>query len=623
MREHHRQSGPKRRAPRAGHGLAPSISITLIGGTAIGIPVFGLAAAIAARPHLYSDPLLADVGDAAGWLPLSAARTSLARTQDDALGSLQAVLAALAALLLAIAIINLLTLVLMRVSSRRRDIALRAALGAGRRVLAGQLLREALLPVVVVPCIGLLAGFGAHHLLVRAWPGDAPPWSAGGIGAGTLLLALGLFIVLPAAAWMAPVSMAWRQDLHRFLAGGTRSTAGPGETLGRTGLAALQVAGSVVLLVSGGLLLRALAPPSGDAALDPPFDPRDSVVVQIRAADPSAALLERTRRRIAAIPGVVDTSISTPGAWLGVGTVDRVTAICPECVVGTMIKPVSEGPAMIHAVSPGFFESLGVPILAGRELAPEDGSRTDGVVVISDTFAHRLLPNGEPLGKRVQLGGPDGEMFTVVGVVEDVGAAGVGVRAEPVSTLYLPIDRHPPAVAGLAVRVAGAPGAFVPDIERAVQALGPSVRAGEAMSMDEYLARFRAPLGWFAKVFALLAIASLVLAGCGVHALMSFNAARRSREIGVRMAVGARPRDVVRLIVGQSLRITTFGVVVGLIATSGVARLLQLLVGAVHPLDPMTFGIVLVLLGSVAVVASYRPARRAAAADPQISLRLE
>lgn len=613
------------RLPWKAHALTPSISIAVVGGIAVAMPVLGLVRAMGRRTRPYSDPLLAGASEPADWLPGSTAQsTSIAQMQDVALSTLQGVLLALTALLIGIGITNLLTLVLTRVAARRSETALRAALGAGRRQLGVQLLREALLPLGVMGCLGVAGGLGVHHLLFRAWPGEAPPLSAGGVDAATLLLALAGFVLLPALAWVSPAGMAGRRDLHRFLTSGTRSTAAPVETLARTGLATLQVGGSVVLLVSGALLLRAFAP-SAEASASPGFDPRDTVAVHIRiAADGTAdrlAVLERARQRIAGIPGVVDTSLSTPGAWLGVGVTDRVTAVCPECYIGAMIKPVSEGPAVIHAVSRGFFGSLGAPILRGREPGPEDAGSSAAVAVISDTFAHRLFPNGEPLGKRVQVGGREGEMYEVVGVVDDIRATGIGVGAEPLPTLYLPIDRHPPVVAGLAVRVTADPGAVTPAIERALHALGPGIRADGAMAMEEYLARFREPLGWFARVFTLIAVASLVLAASGLHALMSFNVNRRSREMGIRMAVGARARDIVRLVLGQSLRVTAFGAVLGLIATGGVARLLQLLLGGLDPLDPVVLGLVPALLGSVALVASYRPARRASAADPQISLR--
>jgi putative ABC transport system permease protein len=324
-------------------------------------------------------------------------------------------------------------------------------------------------------------------------------------------------------------------------------------------------------------------------------------------------------RRVRAVPGVVDTSLATTGSWAGLGITERVTAVCAECWLGAMIRPVSEGPARIHAVSPCFFRSLGIAVLAGRELADGEGA----AVVVNTAFAARLFPNGDPLGKQVRVVGAQGEWDGVVGVVADVRARGIGVGAEPVPAAYLPVLRHPPGRVGIAVRTRGDPLPLTAAVEAAARAAGPGVALSDAMEMREHLARFRAPLRWFGGVLALLAAGSLALAGSGLYGVMSYNVARRTREIGVRMALGATPRAILRMVLERSLRLVALGSLLGLIGAGGVARLLQLLVRGVEPLDPLPYAAVGLALASVALLAGYRPARRAAAVDPQVSLRAE
>jgi ABC-type antimicrobial peptide transport system permease subunit len=247
------------------------------------------------------------------------------------------------------------------------------------------------------------------------------------------------------------------------------------------------------------------------------------------------------------------------------------------------------------------------------------------VVVVNQAFASvfRLVGNG--VGRKIQFhrANLDGTWYTIVGVVEDIRAEGVGSGGEAVPQVYLSAWQHPPGALGLVVRTTGEPMALLPAIEEAVRGSAAGAELAGGMTMGAYLARFRAPLRWLAMVFGAVAAAALVLGTWGLHGVMSYNVARRTREIGIRMAVGAATRDVSRLVLVQSLRIVGLGIIVGVIAVSGITRLLQLLLRGVGPFDPVLFGGIAITLGSVALLASYRPARRAAAVDPQISLRAE
>jgi putative ABC transport system permease protein len=618
-----------RRAP----GFTAAVVLALALGTGFGIPVLGLVQGAGLRAAPYVDPLLRAGVETRSWLPgVTAARQTIPEIQDGALRALLGVLATLALLLLSIALINLLALLLARAAARRPEVALRAVLGGAPWRLAGRLLVEAAVPLAAGGGLGLLVGACVAALLHGSWPGAAPPWAGPRAGGWIAAAVAGVFALAWLLAWLSPVGVAWRRELRSFLATGGRSTAGAGEVFTRHALAVVQVAASVVLLTGAGLLLRGFALAEEDGA-GLGFDPRDTLTVQLRFSgldgqgDPDRQrLYAELVRRITALPGVVDMGVATLGTWVGLGTTDRVTAVCLKCQMYPGFKPTSSALTRIHAVSPNFFGAVGAPLLRGRDLGLRDADGAPRVAVINDTFAARLFPSRfqvDPLGKQIQIGGSQGEWYTVVGVVDDIRAPGIGSGSIPVPALYLSTLQHPPAVANLAVRTTGDPMELLPAVEAAVHAAAPGAVLSDAMTLERYLERFRAPLGWFAALFSTLAGVALLLATSGLQAVMSYNASRRTREIGVRIALGARTGHVVRMVLRQGLRITCVGAALSLFGALALGRLLQLLLAGVEPFDPLLFGGIVGLLGCVALLASYGPARRAASVDPQISLREE
>lgn len=608
-------------------GFTISVVLALAVGGGLGVPVLGIIAASLRRTSPYTDPLLREQGEAAEWLPRSTvSQQSLSAIQDEALQSLLGVLLALTVFLLGITLINILTLLLAQATVRRPEIALRAVLGAVRRRLMGDLLVEGLLLVLLAGGLGLLIGTGALSLLTGSWPGGEPPWGSDAVDWRVLVAAVGVFVLVPLLAWTSPVRVVWRHDLRRFLTTGRGSTAGQGEAFVRNVLAVMQMAASVALLASAGLLLRGFVF-SPEADRDIGFDPRNTFTAQIRLPEARGLssrerhlLYEGVRDRISMLPGVLDTSVASVGGWVGLGTSDLVHAL-----TGNPAAPGSVKPARYHAVSPGFFRMLRVPVLHGREFGPTDTVGAPRVVVVNKAFVNRfyLVDNG--IRRNVQLHGisVDGPWYTIVGVVEDIRAEGLGSGTEPVPKVYLSALQHPPSGVGLAVRTTGDPMRLFPAVEEAVHFLAPEAKLSGAVTMEQYLARFRAPLRWFAVLLGVLAGVALLLATSGLHSVMSYNVTRRTREIGIRMAVGARAKDITRMVLGQSLRITIMGVMLGLFGALPLARLLQLLLRGVEPFDPLLFGGISVLLGSVSLLASYRPAQRAASVEPQISLQAE
>jgi putative ABC transport system permease protein len=590
-------------------------------------PLVALLARSAERAGPYTDPPFRGTAPP-GWLPRwTDEALSIAQVQDAALGTLLQLTGVLVVLLLAVALVNLVTLSLAHGTARQHEAVLRAVLGATRARLLRQWIREAAVVALPALALGAALGVGVSRGLETRWPHAAPPWLGTAPVVGPHLVVIGLALAAMLLAWLSPVRIARRRDLRRHLTTGGHATAGRGEMLLRNALVVLQIAASLVLLMSAGLLLRGFVHPPGSAAQGPGFDPRDTLALRVElpadaTAEQRAAAYASMLQRVAAVPGVVDTSLATTGLWAGLGTTDRVTAVCGECRIGMMAKPINQGPAQVHAVSPGHFGALGATLTRGREFDADDRMGSAPVAVINRTFAFRLFPNGEPIGKRVQLGGGHGDWYTVVGIVADVRAQGIGVGAAPERVIYLSALQHPPHVLGLAVRTHGAPLAAAP-VQRAVLAAAPDALVGGAMPMAEYLDDFRAPLRWFGLVLSAVALLSLLLAATGLHGVMRDNVERRVREIGVRMALGTTRRAVVHMVLRQAAQITGLGTILGLWGALSVARLLQLWFHGVALFDPLLFAALSLGLAGITLTAAYGPANRAARVDPMISLRAD
>jgi putative ABC transport system permease protein len=631
---------------RKSPGFTLSVVLTLALGIGAAVPVLGVVRAGRARTAPYLDPALRGTERLPDWLPAWTEKARLIpQVQDAGFRTLLSILLVLTALLLASGLVNVLTLLLSRAAVRRPEIALRSVLGAPRRRLIAQLLGEAATVVVPGIALGVIGGMLGARLLGGSWPGGAAPWSGGLLDPRILGAVAGGLAGVALWAWASPVRVAWKLDLRRYMDSGGRATATKGEVLLRNALAVTQLAASLVLLTVGGVLYHSFA--RGPQARELGYDPRGAMTarVEIPAAYPAGRRMqywEDTLRRVSAVPGVRAAGVATTGAWVGLGTTDDVVSICPECIEGGLSKPVSTGAARVNSVSPGFFRALGVSVARGRDFRADDRAGAPPVAVINAAFAHRLFPAGEALGKSIQVAGhgpelyraftgaasmvdasADGEWYRVVGIVDDARGGGIGVATDPEPAVYLSALQRPPAAAGLVVRTRGDPMALAPAIERAVRGVDPRAAWSGAAAMEAYLAAFGAPLRWFAGVIAVLAAVVLVVAGSGLYGVMAYNVERRTREIGIRMALGARPGRVVRMVVGQSLKLALLGAMFGLIAVGSLARLLQQMLFGVRLWDPLLFAALATLLAAVAAAASHRPARRAATVDPQVALRAE
>jgi predicted permease len=600
---------------RRSRGLAASLAFTIALGAALGGPVLALADGRFSHPG--PAPAAPAFDRHGGWT----SRLRLPDTlQAEDVDRLVWLAAALALLMIAGAAVNLATLLLARASARRHEMAVRAAVGATPLRLACRAVVEGAPAAAAGGAAGLLLGAILGGAARRNWPADS-----GWLGAELPVLrwtaivaaALAALALLAAAV---PAALAGRRNLHSALTVGARATAGGGETLARKALAVLQFAGSATLLTAAVLLMRGGLPSADAGTLG--FDPRDTLAFQVRlpAADaPARAAMQQAMLAAASgVRGVRSASAATPGAWLGLGPEDLVHTLCDSCFTAYGWLPQMAGPARHHAVSPGWFRSMGVRVLSGRELRPDEGR----AVLINRVFAANYFQR-EALGQRVVFRGWWEDPYTIVGVVDDARAPGPATGGAPQPAVYVSALQHPPRTLAVAVRTTGDPMGREPLIRRALAAAAPRARVSVGEPMQAVLDRHRAPLRWFALRFVALAAGATVAAAGGLYGVMAFSVARRTREIGVRMATGATERHVLRQVLGEALRITLLGAVAGSIGAVTVARLLQDRFYGVDPFDLTTYLGVASVLAAVTLTAAYRPALRATRVHPDEALRAE
>ncbi|HVL67785.1 MAG TPA: ABC transporter permease [Vicinamibacterales bacterium] len=533
------------------------------------------------------------------------------------------VLAAASVCLLLIACTNLASLNLARFGTRRRELSVRAALGAGQHRLTRQLLTESLVLSLCGGAAGVALAVPAVPLLARLVPTTLPVPDATVLEPRVLLAALAattatglLFGMLPALRFSRRVEAAALRE-------GPRGTAGGRERV-RPVLVAAQIAASVLLLVGAGLLLRAL---HRVQAIDPGFDARGVLTVRTplpmdryQATAARGAFYERVVDEIQALPGVSAAAYTsfTPmvmrgGIW-AIDVPGR-TAGAPSSDTHT---------ASLRFITPGYFHALGVPLVRGRDVSRGDTGEAPFVAVVSESFARKYWPDGDAVGQRFTVA-----FFErlIVGVAGDVRVRGLEMPSEP--QVYVPHRQIPDgwmpfyAPKDLVVRTAGDPVALVPAIRRILREVDPELPVSHVRTMEQIVELETAPRRTQAAVIALFATAALLLAGVGLHGLVAYGVAQRRREIGVRMALGATPPSVVGLVVRESVRLSALGGAAGLVAAYLVASRFDLLLAGVPAADPATFIVAILFTGVIAVSGSVVPALRAIAVDPSTALRAE
>ena len=528
-------------------------------------------------------------------------------------------LAAVAGLVLLIACANVANLQIARGVRRRRDLAVRMALGAGR----GRVVRQTLFESLAVALLGAL-GAG----LVLIWLGgvfrgsflpDVPP----PLTAEQLRLAGFLALCAVAAALVsgsAPALQAGRSDLtSEIRAGAPEGSARASRVQGA--LVVAQIALGLVLLAGTGLFVRSVA---NATSLDLGFDPERVLVAQIDlkgfdlSREETFGLYRRMEERVESFPGI-DSAALAAGAPL---EQSFATTVSVPGRAGRLSESFDEGP-YVHAVSPGYFSTMGIRLLRGRGLpAAAAGGGGERVTVVNAAFAERAWPGRRALGECLHVGTEDPSCVRVVGVCEN--ARRQNLVEGDVMQLYLPIDQAPEFMGvGALLARAEDPEAMAPVLRRELQTLRRDLPFVRVRSLGEIVAPQLASWRMGARLFGLYGALALLLAALGTYGVMAYTVARRTREVGVRIALGATRGKVVRRVLGRGLRIAALGVAAGLGLFLLASRFLEPLLFEVSPTDPVVLAGAAATLALSAVLASYLPARRAARVDPVVALRVE
>jgi putative ABC transport system permease protein len=551
-------------------------------------------------------------------------RFIVARLQDDVTrGVRPALLAILGAvvLVLVIACVNVTNLLLARGVHRRGEFALRAALGAARGRLVRQMLTESLLLALLGGVVGMVVAKLGVRALVALGPHDLP--RIGAIAVNGVVFAFGLAIttLIGVAFGLVPALQAARSDPQRDLQEGTRRSAG-GHRRARGALVIAEVAIALVLLVGSGLLLRSLA---RLFAISPGFSSTQLLTMQVqtsgrRFADQStsARFFEAALEAVKSVPGV-DAAALTSQLPLS-GDFDSYGVHFESSPAQRSDEDHS---AFRYGVSPGYIETMRIPLVRGRTLDAHDRAGAPLVALINESYARREFPGVDPIGQRLRIGPMDSDPYTIVGVVGDAKQMSLAVSQTDAVYTTMSQWRFADNAMSLVIRARGDPAALVPAIRQAVWSVDKDQPVVRVATMDELLAASAAERRFALVVFEAFALAALVLAAAGIYGVLAGAVAERTREIGVRAALGASRERIIGLVLGQGLRLTTVGVLIGLAIAAGASQALTALLFGISRLDPVTYGGVVALLGAVAMIACALPAWRAARVDPARALRAE
>jgi putative ABC transport system permease protein len=548
---------------------------------------------------------------------------ALVPLQEFLVGSVKTQMLALlvaVAFVLLIACANVANLLLVRSTTREKEIVIRASLGADQWRIARQLLSESLLLAVIGGAAGLLLSYWLVDLLVSFSPQGAPRLDEIGIDRRALGYTMAITVLTGLLFGAAPVWQLFKADLNHSLRDSGKGL--QGARSGRRALSALVVAETalaLMLLVGAGLLSRSFIRLQ---RVDQGFNPRNvltAVVTLPQAVYPErnqiASFYDQLLERVGTLPGVQSSAAVSSLPLTGYDS-DAGFVIQGRPAPQPDQRPV----AWVSSVSPGYFRTMGMRLIAGREFTERDNERSPKVVIISEATARRHFPNEDPIGKRIGNGRPDG-WIEIVGVTADVKQFGLSQDARV--SMFFPDRQRPARRMFIVARTAGDPLSLSSALRGAVAAMDKDLAVSNIIPMEEITAQSIGQERFTLLLLGLFSALALLLAAAGIYGVMSYAVAQRTHEIGIRMALGAQTRDVLKLVVTQGMALVLAGVGIGLASALALTRFIRGLLFGVSATDPMTFVGVAALLALVALVACYVPARRASKVDPMVALRCE
>jgi putative ABC transport system permease protein len=518
-----------------------------------------------------------------------------------------------------IACANVANLLLVRASVREKEMAIRGALGAGRRRLVLQLLAESLVLAVAGGGLGLLLAYAAIPAVRTLSAGSIPRVNDVSIDGSVLAFSMALALLTGIVFGLAPAWHASRPGIGEVLKeGGRSSLASSGRWL-RNGLMIVEVALSIVLLVGAVLLLRSFSRITG---VDPGF--RADNVLAFRVTLPNKSYPE-AHNRVAfydALLAKLEESPHVRTAGMVQTLPMRGDYVLSFAIQGRPpAKPGSEPSANYRSISPRYFQALGIPIKRGRAFTEQDQATSPKVAVIDEAFAQRHFPDEDPIGRGIDIGNGTDGFYQIVGVVGSVRYEELGTRPAP--TMYVPSKQDDFSTMWIVVRTDGDPAILSPSARQAVKALDPSLPAYSIVRLSSVVSDSVAQRRFSMLLLAAFALVALFLAAIGLYGVVAYTVSQRTQEIGVRMAIGAQQSDVLRLVVGGGMKLAIVGVAVGLAGAVALARFVATMLFEVTPFDPASYGATAALLLGIAALACYMPARRAMRVDPLTALRQE
>jgi putative ABC transport system permease protein len=518
---------------------------------------------------------------------------------------------------LLIACANIANLLLARFAGRRREIAARFALGAGRSDVVGQLVTESMLVAVLGGGVGLLLAHWALSAFVAFGADLIPRILEVRIDPVALGFSLVVTLVTGLAIGLLPALQASSVNVLEALKEAGRGSGGSGSRL-RASLLVAEVALSLVVLIAAGLLLTSFARLQ---RVEPGFEPAGVFTAQLAlppqrySREKLGAFYEQLYQKLTTLPGSTSAALTDRVPLTGGQTA------APVAVAGRPLPPFSERPqANRHLVSPKYFSTLGIPIRAGRDFDERDNARVPHVVIVNETFARQHFPGENPIG-RTLITGMAQLPSQIVGVVADVRAA--SLNTPPVAEYFLPALQRPEAFTNILIRTNISPAAMAPVVRDVLRAIDPGLPLLQPQALATRIAQTVADRKLALVLLAGFAVLALVLASLGVYSVMAYLVAFRTSEIGLRMALGASSGSVMRMVLAHGRRLTLAGIAVGVAGALAVSRLMQQALFEVQPADPLIYLALSVVLLLVAECAAWLPARRATRIDPVIALRTE